>query len=100
MKKKDRKPTSAGQKSLQQTRAENKATKVFNAELQKAVAPWIGARYRCHASVVEVGSGGDQYIGAPFMLACSSLKTWRPRQRHLTPLPAHTASAHQHGPGH
>ena len=37
MKKKDRKPTATGQKSRQQTRAENKAVKKFNTELQKAV---------------------------------------------------------------
>ena len=37
MKKKERKPTAAGQKSRKQTRAENKAVKKFNAELQKAV---------------------------------------------------------------
>jgi len=36
-KKKDRKPTAAGQKNLRQSRAENKAVKKFNAELQKAV---------------------------------------------------------------
>jgi hypothetical protein len=37
MKKKNRKPASAGRKSRRQTRAENKAVKKFNAELQKAV---------------------------------------------------------------
>jgi len=37
MKKKERKPTAAGQKSRQQIRDENKAVKKFNAELQKAV---------------------------------------------------------------
>jgi hypothetical protein len=37
MKKKERKPTAAGQKSLRQTCAANKVAKVFNAELQKAI---------------------------------------------------------------
>jgi hypothetical protein len=37
MKPKDRKPTSAGQKSRRQTLAEKQAVKKFNAELQKAI---------------------------------------------------------------
>ena len=37
MKKKDRKPTSAGQKSRRQTRADRQAVKKFNADLQIAV---------------------------------------------------------------
>jgi hypothetical protein len=37
MKTKDRKSTSAGQRTRRQTRAERQAVKKFNAELQKAV---------------------------------------------------------------
>ena len=37
MKTKERKTTVAGQTNLQRARAENKAVKKFNAELQKAV---------------------------------------------------------------
>jgi len=37
MKKKEREPTSAGRKRYRQIRAEDKAVKKFNAELQKTV---------------------------------------------------------------
>jgi hypothetical protein len=37
MKKKNREPASAGQKSLRQTRAEKQAVKKFNTELRKKI---------------------------------------------------------------
>ena len=46
MKKKDRKPTSAGRKTLQQKLAENKATNVINAKLQKAVGAVVWGKVK------------------------------------------------------